>query len=154
MQSHGTAPNGSYRSLAVELAIDFVIMYLVMYTMIATLDHFRFNLNNVYMTLMMVAPMAIVMVFAMRSMFPSRRANTLVIGAATIVFVAAFVAMRTQAAVGDREFLRSMIPHHSGAILMCKEAAISDPQIVALCKDIIDSQQREIAQMTALLQRR
>ena len=38
----------SYRNLAIELLIDFVIMYLVMFTMIATLDHFRFNLNNVY----------------------------------------------------------------------------------------------------------
>jgi len=42
-------------------------MYLVLYTMIATIDHSCVNLNNVYMTLMMVAPMAIVMLFAMRS---------------------------------------------------------------------------------------
>jgi hypothetical protein len=45
---------GSYRELTIELAIDFVIMYLVMYTMIATLDHFYFNINNVYMTLPLV----------------------------------------------------------------------------------------------------
>jgi hypothetical protein len=144
----------SYRSLAVELAIDFVIMYLVMYTMIATLDHFRFNLNNVYMTLMMVAPMAIVMVVAMRSMFPSRRSNVILIGAAALVFLVSFGAMRTQAAIGDREFLRSMIPHHSGAILMCREATITDPEIVELCRQIVESQQREIAQMTAILERR
>jgi hypothetical protein len=150
-QHHATH---SYRSLAVELAIDFVIMYLVMYTMIATLDHFRFNLNNVYMTLMMVAPMAVVMLVAMRSMFPSRRANAVVVAAAVLVFLASFGAMRTQAVVGDREFLRSMIPHHSGAILMCREAAITDPEIVALCKQIVESQQREIAQMTAILERR
>jgi uncharacterized protein (DUF305 family) len=149
-----TQHQASYRHLAVELAIDFVIMYLVMYTMIATLDHFRLNLNNVYMTLMMVAPMAIVMLVAMRSMFPSRRTNVLVIGAAVLVFIASFGAMRTQAAVGDREFLRSMIPHHSGAILMCREAAITDPDIVSLCKEIVESQEREIAQMTAILQRR
>jgi hypothetical protein len=143
----------SYGSLAIELSIDFVIMYLVMYTMIATLDHFHLNLNNVYMTLMMVAPMAVVMLVAMRSMFPSRRANTIVIVAAVLVFAASFAAMRTQAAVGDREFLRSMIPHHSGAILMCREAAITDPEIVALCKQIVEAQQREIAQMTAILER-
>jgi cytochrome c oxidase subunit IV len=150
-QQHATR---SYRGLAVELAIDFAIMYLVMYTMIATLDHFRLNLNNVYMTLMMVAPMAVVMLVAMRSMFPSRRANAVVIAAAVLVFIASFGAMRTQASVGNDEFLRSMIPHHSGAILMCREAAITDPEIVALCKQIIDSQQREIAQMTGILDRR
>ncbi len=59
---------GSYRSFGVELIVDFIIMYLVMYTMIASLNHFYFNLNNVYMTLMMVSPMAILMLIFMRSM--------------------------------------------------------------------------------------
>jgi uncharacterized protein (DUF305 family) len=154
MDSHAEhqAPR-SYAHLAVELAIDFVIMYLVMYTMIATLDDFRLNLNNVYMTLMMVAPMAVVMLAAMRSMFPSRRVNLVVVAVAVLAFTASFAAMRNQAAVGDREFLRSMIPHHSGAILMCREAAITDPEIVALCRQIVESQQKEIAQMNAILQR-
>ena len=67
----------SYRNLAIELLIDFVIMYLVMFTMIATLDHFRFNLNNVYMTLMMVAPMAVVMLLSMRSMFQAALLETM-----------------------------------------------------------------------------
>lgn len=80
----------SYRNLAIELLIDFVIMYLVMFTMIATLDHFRFNLNNVYMTLMMVAPMAVVMLLSMRSMFQNRRANWIIIGVAAVVFAASF----------------------------------------------------------------
>lgn len=153
MNPHDARASGSYRRLAVELAIDFVIMYLVMYTMIATLGHLRLNLNNVYMTLMMVAPMALVMLVSMRSMFPSRRANLALAAAALIAFAGAFVAMRQQAAIGDAEFLRSMIPHHSGAILMCREAKLSDPQIVALCRDIVQSQTREIAQMETLLQR-
>lgn len=144
----------AYVQLAVELAVDFAIMYLVMYTMIASLDDFRFNLNTAYMTAMMVAPMAVVMLVAMRSMFPSRRANLIVAGAAVAVFAAGFAAMRTQAAIGDGEFLRAMIPHHSGAILMCREAAISDPEIVALCREIVESQTREIAQMNAILERR
>jgi hypothetical protein len=50
------------RALGLELAADFVVMYLVMYNMIATLDHLYLNINNnVYMTLMMVAPMAVIM---------------------------------------------------------------------------------------------
>lgn len=145
--------HGSYRNLAIEILIDFVIMYLVMFTMIATLDHFYLNLNNVYMTLMMVAPMAIVMLVAMRSMYPSLRINLLIGAGAVLIFVASFAAMRTQAGIGDKEFLRSMIPHHSGAILMCKEATIRDPEIRSLCEEIISSQQREIATMQAILQR-
>ncbi|MBN8278992.1 MAG: DUF305 domain-containing protein [Gammaproteobacteria bacterium] len=143
----------SYSWLAVELVIDFVIMYLVMYTMIATLDHFYLNLNNVYMTLMMVAPMAIVMLIAMRSMFPSRRVNLIVIASALTVFVFSLYGMRAQVAVDDSEFLRSMIPHHSGAILMCREASLTEPEIVGLCRDIIAAQNKEIVQMKAILER-
>jgi hypothetical protein len=145
---------GAYRGLFIELAIDFVIMYLVMYTMIATLDHFYLNLNNVYMTLMMVAPMGLVMLIFMRSMFPSKRMNLILAAGAVIVFAVSFWGMRTQAAVGDDEFLRSMIPHHSGAILMCREAKLTDPEILRLCDGIVRSQQQEIDQMKAILARR
>jgi uncharacterized protein (DUF305 family) len=155
MQHSSSHPSAShnYRRFAFELAVDFAVMYFVMYTMIATVQHLRLNLNNLYMTLMMVAPMAIVMVVSMRSMFPSKRANAAIVIGAALVFAGSFMAMRGQAAIGDREFLRSMIPHHSGAILMCKEARISDPQVIALCREIIASQTREIALMESLLKR-
>jgi uncharacterized protein (DUF305 family) len=142
-----------YTGLAIEMAIDFVIMYLVMYTMIATLEHFYFNINTIYMTLMMIAPMTIIMLVGMRSMFPSRRANIAIGVIAVLAFIASFAAMRTQAAVGNEAFLRSMIPHHSGAILMCEQASITDPEIVALCGQILKSQSAEIDQMTAILAR-
>jgi uncharacterized protein (DUF305 family) len=142
-----------YAALAIEMAIDFVIMYLVMYTMIATLDHFYWNINNVYMTLMMIAPMTIIMLLGMRSMFPSPRANIAIGVIAALVFVASLAAMRTQAGVGNKEFLRSMIPHHSGAILMCEQSSITDPEIIALCAGIVKSQSAEIAQMKQILAR-
>ena len=154
MQYHsGQHMQGSYKELTIELVVDFVIMYLVMYTMIASLDHLYLNVNNVYMTLMMVAPMAVVMLVAMRSMFPSRWFNVSIVVGAVVVFIASFVAMRTQAAVGDEQFLRSMIPHHSGAILMCEQSAITDPEIKQLCARIMESQQAEIEQMQAILKR-
>jgi hypothetical protein len=145
---------GSYRSFAIELVLGFITMYLVMYTMIASLDHFYLTLNNVYMTLMMVSPMAILMLVFMRSMYTSKRTNLLIGGAATLVFAVSFWGMRTQAAVGDTEFLRSMIPHHSGAILMCQQASLKDPEVLGLCEEIVSSQEREISQMKALLARR
>ena len=152
--NHMQAMKGSYRSFAIELVLDFIIMYLVMYTMIASLGHFYFNLNNVYMTLMMVSPMAILMLVFMRSMYPSKRTNLLIGGVAVLVFAVSFWGMRTQAAVGDAEFLRSMIPHHSGAVLMCNEAELKDPEVLGLCEEIVSSQEREIAQMKAILARR
>jgi hypothetical protein len=42
---------------------------------------------------------------------------------------------------------KPMIPHHSSAILMCREASLSDPGIVDLCRRIIANQESEIAEM-------
>ena len=142
-----------YTRLAFELAGEFVMMYLVMYTMIASLDHFYVNINNAYMTMMMVAPMAVVMLISMRAMFPDRRLNIAIVGASLVLFLAGYAAMRTQAGVGDAEFLRSMIPHHSGAILMCRRASLTDPDVIDLCKEIVKSQEAEIAAMRTILAR-
>jgi hypothetical protein len=150
---HAEMTRGSYRRLGIELALDFLVMYLVMYTMIASLDDFYLNLNTVYMTLMMVTPMAIVMLIAMRSMFPSARISLAIGGAAAVIFVPSFLGVRLQAPVGDAEFLRSMIPHHSAAILMCREADLTDPEILTPCTQIVESQQREIDQMKVILER-
>src|SRR3546814_16801484 len=108
--------------------------------MIRSPDHFYLNINNVWMTLMMVTPMALVMMVAMRSMFPSRNRNLLVVAGALVVFGVSYYGMRTQWAVGDEQFLKSMIPHHSGAILMCQEVSIHDPALQYLCSENTDAQ--------------
>lgn len=46
-----------------------------------------------------------------------------------------------------------MIPHHAGAVLMCEQAPVTNPEIVALCGDIVASPRREIARMKAILAR-
>jgi uncharacterized protein (DUF305 family) len=46
-----------------------------------------------------------------------------------------------------------MIPHHSGAILMCREADITDGELRALCDNIQKGQRQEIEQMKAILNR-
>lgn len=142
---------GSYRSLALQTIVSGVIMYLVMFVMIDRIDSFYNNLNMFYMTLMMVAPMVVLMILAMRDMFPSKALNaTLLIGSVAIFF-GSFALIRTQTTIGDTAFLRSMIPHHSGAILMCEQASLSRPELVSLCDDIIRSQREEIAQMKLML---
>jgi hypothetical protein len=144
---------GHYISLVVQLVISGIIMFLVMYLMIASLAHFQLNLNNLYMTLAMLAPMGVVMMLAMPSMFQDRRLNIVLYAGLGIVFLVGVWFTRAQTFIGDEQFLRSMIPHHSGAILMCNEADIADPEIVALCGRIIQSQSQEIAQMEAILNR-
>lgn len=46
-----------------------------------------------------------------------------------------------------------MIPHHSRAILVCQESDITDPEIVELCRAIVETQREEIEQMQEILQR-
>ena len=144
----------SYRSLALQTAISGVIMYLVMFVMIDRLSSFYNNLNMFYMTLMMVAPMVVLMTLAMRDMFPSKRINALLLVGSAVAFFGSFALIRTQTTIDDTAFLRSMIPHHSGAILMCEQASLTDPTLISLCDEIITSQREEIAQMEAMLSRR
>jgi len=47
------------------------------------------------------------------------------------------------------EFAGSMIPHHSGAILVCRKAELRDAELLALCEEIIEVQRSEIEQMEA-----
>jgi hypothetical protein len=148
-RAHGSA--SSYRVLALNLAVSAVVMYLVMFSMIAGFRDFYNNLNTFYMALTMVAPMGVLMLLTMGSMYGNKRLNLAIHVGLAVLFVAALVGTRTQGAVGDEQFLRSMIPHHSGAILMCREASITDPELVALCGRIIQSQQDEIDQMRRML---
>lgn len=155
MTPHDTAHHGRpYLMLALNLIVSAVIMYFVMFSMIDGLPSFYNNLNMAYMALTMVAPMALLMLLLMGSMYPDRRLNLWLGAGFTLLFVVAFLAIRMQSGIGDRQFLRSMIPHHSGAILMCREANLEDAEIRALCTRIIASQSEEIAQMEAILARR
>jgi uncharacterized protein (DUF305 family) len=142
-----------YGMLGANVGLSAVVMYLVMFTMIDSTADFYNNINNLYMTLMMVSPMAILMLLMMGSMYSSRKLNLALHAGFGAVFILSFWAMRTQALVGDEQFLRSMIPHHSGAILMCRESSIRDPEIVALCGQIEESQKSEIDQMKGILAR-
>ena len=152
-QSHSSEQSHHYRMLALNLGLSAVIMYLVMFSMIDTLGEFYNNINTVYMVLMMVAPMGVLMLLMMGSMYANKKLNLVLHGVFVALFVLGFAGMRTQLAVGDTQFLRSMIPHHSGAILMCREAQLSDPEIVALCGQIQRSQREEIDQMKRILER-
>lgn len=150
---HGRKGPSPYVMLGLNLLISGAIMYLVMFAMIDGLPEFFNNLNTLYMALMMVAPMAMLMVAMMGSMYRNRVANLAIVVGFAAVFAVSFLFVRQQTAIGDVQFLRSMIPHHSGAVLMCRKADLSDPEIRALCQQIIRSQRQEIAQMKAILSR-
>jgi hypothetical protein len=142
-----------YKMLGLNLLISLVIMYFVMFTMIYSMAEFYNNLNMFYMAIMMAAPMGILMLLMMGEMYAKKKLNTIIYAGSALLFTLAFIGVRAQLLVGDRQFLRSMIPHHSGAILMCEQASLKDPEIQALCGNIIISQKQEIDQMKAILAR-
>ena len=142
-----------YRHLFVMLVLSAIAMYALMYGMVDRFANVYANLNQLYMVLAMVAPMAIIEMLVMRSMYADRRLNTAIMIGSAIVLLASWVMLRQQTAIDDRQFLRSMIPHHAGAILMCREASLEDAELKQLCASIIAGQQREIDQMSALLAR-
>ncbi len=146
------AEGNHYGRLLAMLGLSFACMYALMYAMVDRFANVVPNINQFYMAALMTAPMAILELALMRSMYLDKRKNTLIFALAGLVLVGSWFGIRAQAGVGDRQFLKSMIPHHAGAILMCKEAKISSPEIQALCRGIIEGQQAEIDQMKSLLQ--
>lgn len=142
-----------YVRLAVMAALSFLSMYVLMYAMVDSFANVFHNLNQVYMAALMAAPMVVIEILLMGSMYPDRRFNLAIIAAGVVAGIVCFALIRQQTAIDDRQFLRSMIPHHAGAILMCGKAPLRDEEVRKLCTGIIESQQREIAQMKAMLDR-
>jgi uncharacterized protein (DUF305 family) len=143
----------AYGLFGLNLMLSLLIMYLAMFAMIWSRGEFIQNINFLYMALVMWAPMAAVMLLTMRPMYRNVRLNIILHAVFALVFVLSLAGIRAQALVGDEQFVRSMIPHHSGAVLMCQRAKITDPEIEQLCGNIIRSQTEEIAQMKAILKR-
>ena len=151
--SSGGILSSPYAKLAASLAISLALMFLLSMSMVRTLDHYYLNPSNLWMATVMVAPMGLVMMLVMRSMFTNRRANVVWYLGLVVVFVASLVLGRAETFVGNEGFLRSMIPHHSRAILVCEEADITDPDITALCGQIVNAQREEIREMQDMLER-
>ena len=143
----------SYAKLGIALASSYVVMFLLTMSMIRTIDHFHVNLSNAYMALIMVMPMGLIMLGVMWGMFGNRTLNLVLAVGFVAVFGLALFFGRQEALVGNEQFLKSMIPHHSRAILVCQESNITDPEIIELCEQIVETQRKEIAQMEEILRR-
>jgi hypothetical protein len=143
-----------YVMLGVNLILSLFIMYIAMFVMIWSWGEFIQNINFFYMALVMWAPMAAVMLLTMKAMYPNKKLNSVLYALFGVVFVLSLWGVRDQLAVTDKQFLRSMIPHHSGAILMCEKAKLSASELRPLCGQIIQSQKQEIQQMKVILARK
>ena len=140
-----------YKKLAIMIVVSFIAMYILMYSMVDVFANVIPNINQFYMAGLMTMPMHIIELLVMGSMYGNKKLNISLVVAGFIGLILFFTGIRQQAAVGDKEFLKSMIPHHAAAILMGKEASVTDPEIKELIKNIITSQQAEIEQMKVKL---
>ena len=99
----------------------------------------------------MAAPMIIIELFIMGGMYKNKKLNAIIIVASAIIAITFFTFIRQQTGVSDTQFLKSMIPHHAAAVLMCEQAPIQNAEIAELCKGIVSNQQAEIDEMKTIL---
>ncbi len=133
------------------IATSTVVMFVLMYVHTYALDHLYWSETRTWMALMMGAAMAVIMLGFMRSMYPSRAANAAIFVGSVLVFALALWLVRSQATVGQVDYMRAMVPHHSIAILTSERAQITDPRVRRLADEIIEAQRREIAEMKYLI---
>ena len=76
----------------------------------------------------MAAPMIVVEILMMDKMYANRKFNVLItglaIGASLIFFFASDIRWGEGCTI-----LKSMIPHHAGAVLMVEEGKLEDPEV-------------------------
>jgi hypothetical protein len=137
---------------AAMIATSTFIMFFLMYQLIYSFDHALFSVNRLIASLLMACVMTVVMLSFMWSMYKGRRTKIAVLVVAGLLGVVLLFVNRSQAVIGDVNFMRSMIPHHSIAINDARKARISDPRVRKLADGIIRAQVLEIAAMKRLIE--
>lgn len=140
-----------YKKLLIMAFISFIAMYALMYAMVDRFSNVFLNVNQFYMAGLMASPMVIIEIAVMSAMYMRKKLNAIVISISIVAIVGFYFSIRQQVGISDKQFLKSMIPHHAGAILMCEGANLQDPEIKKLCEEIVVSQQKEIDLMKAKL---
>lgn len=141
----------AYYRLAGMTVLSYISMYILMYAMVNSFDNVFSSVNQLYMAGLMTAPMVVIELLLMGRMYEQKKLNTIIAVVAIIIGCMFFLMIRQQTLVTDRQFLRSMIPHHAGAILMCEQAVLQSPETRSLCASIVSGQNSEIDRMKALL---
>lgn len=140
----------SYRRFAAMIATSTVVMYGLMYLNTYALEHVFWSETRLWMAVVMGATMAVVMLGFMLRMYSQKLLNLGIFAGAVAAFALALWLVRSQATVDDVEYLHAMIPHHSIAIMTSERAQISNPGVRKLADEIIEAQEREIAEMKYL----
>ncbi|MHA6476885.1 DUF305 domain-containing protein [Stutzerimonas sp. KH-1] len=141
----------SYWRFAAMIATSTVVMFGLMYLNTYAFEHVFWSETRAWMALLMGAVMAVIMLSFMLSMYQKKRINIAIYIGSVVVFALALWLVRSQATVGDAEYMKAMIPHHSIAIMTSERAQITDPRVRKLADEIIAAQRREISEMKYLI---
>lgn len=142
---------GTWSRFATMIATSTFVMFFLMYQLVYSYDHAAFSVNRLIASLLMGCVMIIVMLSFMWRMYRGTRTKIAVLAVAALLGIFLLIANRGQAFIGDVDFMKSMIPHHSIAINNARKASISDPRVRELADGIIRAQVLEIAAMKALI---
>ena len=126
------------------MLLSFVAMFILMYAMVDKLENVIPNVNQFYMAGLMASPMLIIELLLMHKMYPNKKLNAMLMALGVVLLFLFWFGIRFQTAVDDKQFLKSMIPHHAGAILMVEKSDLKDPEVKKLAEDIIKAQNEEI----------
>ena len=143
----------AYLRFALMMAVSFVVMYAVMFFNVDVFDHVMLSPTRTYMTLLMITPMVLIMMGFMSGMYKNKRLNYAIMGTAVVAGVGCWFGLRQQVFLEDVQWMKAMIPHHSSAIMVSEKAELKDPEARALAEEIIEAQEREIAQMKKIIYR-
>lgn len=141
-----------YFTFAAMILTSMVAMFGLMYLNSYEISHVRWSETRFFMTFIMGAAMAVIMLTFMRGMYSSTKTNIAIYLGSLVVFIAALFLVRSQTTVQDQSWMRAMIPHHSIAILTSENAQIDDVRVRELADEIILAQRREIQEMNWLLE--
>ena len=143
----------AYTKFLLMLACSFAAMYITMYLNTYEIDHVYFSLTRFYMSLLGICTMAVIMLLFMLNMYTHKLKNAAILIGSLVVFCSALYLVRAQKPIGDVSWMKAMIPHHSIAILTSNRADIKDPEVKKLAEEIIKAQEKEIAEMKAMIKR-
>lgn len=144
--------SSTYLRFGAMILTSMVVMFALMYFNTYAFEHVRWSETRFYMTFIMGAAMAIVMLGYMLGMYRNTKVNIAIFAGSALVLAGALFLVRSQATVGDRSYMKAMIPHHSIAILTSERANIEDVRVRELADEIIRAQRREIKEMDWLIE--
>jgi hypothetical protein len=137
--------------LALMIGLSTIIMFFLMYQLVYSFDHALFSVTRLVSSLVMGCVMTAVMLVFMWRMYRPSSAKIAVLVVALVGGVALLATNRSQALIGDVDFMKAMIPHHSIAINNARKADIRDPRVRYLADRITRDQVKEITEMEMLI---